>query len=422
MAVDQLASIMQELYVVPPRDVRESRRRNRNTAGVRNRAMEQEGFWSPHLPDEVLSTILAFLPLMSILRCRLVGKRWNRLAQEALFQETYARVSGDLSLQYIQLLEQSQAFAGSQLVSSVGGLLLVAFFAEGSDQLIVVNPGTATLKRIPPMLRSESSCSHDFAVIGMVMNPETNVYKILAAQEGARPVSFQEYDSALGAWHWTGTWTVRQPWSWRESTSNFITYLNHECFNVNPVSFHILEVALHDGALHCLAVAAARHFRVLRLDPDSNMWFEVRGLFPPTPSSFVCDFRCKPVLFSNKGRLMLAGSQVIEPTSIRVTVWRYDGEGAQWMQVASAIHQVEGEHPHVCGVPNLDSTFFYMHACGDYLCLGAFPSIRNPEPKVVLYNIREDAWLLTRLIEQESHKKLVYWQKRAFFYEPRNVL
>ncbi|KAL2611267.1 hypothetical protein R1flu_022959 [Riccia fluitans] len=429
----------QELYSGPPRRV----------AGSREVAEEEvdldRGVWGNHLSEEVISTILAFLPLATLIRFRSVCKKWNAIISSTDFQRirsshsapppiclvdhhrglmAYDLASGPWTvlsdIYQSSIYQHTGAFCGRQVVATAGGLILLTEDTH-LHGLHIVNPSKTTWKtfhiRVPPL-------SPDYYIVGMLWNPVTIGYNILAAQRASElaalnAVELHLYDSRDKSWKLTG-----------------LVMPDKKVRNV-----HVQGVAIHKGRLHCLTVSEmpweAPRFDVLRKDPGCPFWHTLPEKFPSIQLSPL-RFRTSVLLFDYRGRLMAAGVDILLRTS--VYLWQLDPVKGKWVQVRQLF---EGPKENFSGRLQAE---YHMQASGDYLCLCRYPppsSPRKDPTAVFIYNLWDgssrmlpklsDSW---RLIPERPRRRtldgpgqrprgggqdvkhvLYAWKSKALFFQ-----
>ncbi|BBN03338.1 hypothetical protein MPTK1_2g22750 [Marchantia polymorpha subsp. ruderalis] len=335
--------------------------------------------WS-ELPEHLMDSILAWLPLPSFLRVRSVCKKWNSLVQSPsflqlcaevppqapfflmyadLFQQRYAAY--DPSLNKWHLLPLSCFLSGPSLsqfvvLAAAGGLLCLGGTSGSVPQgrngyavdpmtkadrnLYVSNPITKIRRKLPPMLRMQNPY-----IVGMVIDSAKKSYKILVAQEGEH-LKLQVYDSISNSWELTDSLRRR-------------------------VALVVGTAYMH-GILYCLTFGPG--IGVSTYHVDAGCWQDLRARMPPC---LTC-----PQLFENRGCLMMVGG-IEEFGSIKsIHVWRLDEAKREWVEVLrmpdNLLHELSSGPP---------GGHFLFVAHGDHIC---FTYYRAKE--MLMCNLYRNAW------------------------------
>ncbi|BBN16513.1 hypothetical protein MPTK1_7g06980 [Marchantia polymorpha subsp. ruderalis] len=422
-------------------------RRVRSNEGAEEAVEMDKSVWGNHLPEGVVTNILAVLPLASLLRIRLVCKKWNALIESSNYQKIRSKYSTPAPICLVDhkrglmaydlasgpwtvlsdiyessIYQHTGPFCGSQVVATAGGLILLT---EDSHLhgLHVVNPSKTTWKsfhnRVPPL-------SPNYYIVGMVWNPMTKSYNILAAQRDHDRAAFHAVELYL---------YDSNDKSWR--ASGFIMP------DKRVKNFRVQNVVLHEGRLHCLTVCEipwqGPRFDVVRQDPGCQFWHSLPAVFPtirPPPSRF----RSSILLFDYRGQLMAAGVDTY--LNVRLFLWQLDPIKGDWIKVRQLC---EGPKE---SFSSLLQAEYHVQASGDYLSLCRYPvspSSRENPTSVFVYNLwdgtqkllpnLQQSWQLSpepprrRTSEraeqmpppagQEAKHVLFSWENRTFFFEPK---
>ena len=137
------------------------------------------------LPDELVSKILVFLPVISLLQCKLVCKTWLSIISNPQFIETQLIESRKKQSSLLHVFRNS-IFIDDYLyvlnffnwsierVCSCNGLVCVS--NKATDVIYLGNPMTRRFKKLPPP--SQQPDSDDF-LLGFGFDDISNDYKIL---------------------------------------------------------------------------------------------------------------------------------------------------------------------------------------------------------------------------------------------------
>lgn len=274
--------------------------------------------WSM-LPLKLISRVLAFLPLPSFFRLRVVCKHWYRL----MFSDSFLEVCGEVSppRPWFLLFRRgiwtegflydpfsktwfkiSFAFLPPRftVAASSGGLLCWVPEEAGCKTMIICNPLTENFMLLPPTMKERFVPS-----VGLVMDRATKSYKIVVAGDdlispfAVKNLTTEVFDSTCPYWRMSGP-------------------LPRLC------SLESGKMTYTDGFLYCMNYSP---FSVLAYDISQGVWSKIQApmrRFLKTPNLVEC-----------RGRLVLVAavqkSKLNVPKSIRM--WGLQQSKNGWVEL-----------------------------------------------------------------------------------------
>ncbi|CAM6105953.1 unnamed protein product [Calypogeia fissa] len=218
--------------------------------------------WSSKLPDHLIESVLARLPVQSVCRFRSVCRAWNSLLHSPTFLKAYSEASEASSASaaawgggtiYSRINNNSNVWFlvvtanlgrlgryGHRIVAAYdpqgnnwhriplpaplcslnpyptaadGGLVCYFVYENRLRTLFVCNPLTKSLRKLPLVLKTSSHIS----VLKMVMEDRArSSYKVFVAgmvpgENGNDSLSMEVYDSATDSWSTSGIIPARYP-------------------------------------------------------------------------------------------------------------------------------------------------------------------------------------------------------------------
>ncbi|CAM6114671.1 unnamed protein product [Calypogeia fissa] len=187
--------------------------------------------WERHLPEEVIHTILARLPIRSFCRLRSVCKGWNAAVKSPSFRGICARVPSSAPFWIVFACEGPLVYDSTSqkwhvascflsyhsvtreaILEATGSLMFYRNLDPHDRRLLVFNPMSKHKRRIPPMIKMDNCY-----IMGMVLDKYTQSYKIFAVDEvfrehkrGRDILRLQVYDPAQKRWEMSGS-LLRDP-------------------------------------------------------------------------------------------------------------------------------------------------------------------------------------------------------------------
>ncbi|KAH7300069.1 hypothetical protein KP509_24G043700 [Ceratopteris richardii] len=246
------------------------------------------GIWSC-LPEDILEKVLAWLPLTSVLRFRVVCRRWNTLLLSESFLSSHSRSSmrrqpcfllctiGQFACSYdpslgkwLTLLKPTSP--GASVITSTRSLFCLGNQVAECRVLCVCNPITRRLRRLPPMHKLRL-----IHKIAMLEDRRTKSYSIVVAGEDALPMPNPHAFRLI-----TEVFDSRS-YSWRGAADPPPS----ATFGSDPGVWF-------KGAFYCLTELP---YGLVRFSLQEGTWEEVRVSMPP--------FLSVPSLVTTRNRLMM---------------------------------------------------------------------------------------------------------------------
>lgn len=316
----------------------------------------KDGDEGGELPEHLVDSILAKLPVFTFLRLRSVCKRWNNLISNPLFLENCSAgtEAAPLFLLYPDRARQSYPtydpswnkwYHVPQTVSvspspgnssrplfikaAAGGLLCLTdghFSSEEGIDLYVSNPITRAWRRLPPMIRMSKSF-----VVRMVVNSVQNTYKVVVV---ISKENLQVYDSVSNSWQMIGGVLNRHRQAMMRG--------NTSC----------------EGILYGLT--GGTDTTVSAYHVDGGVWEDLRA---PMPAYLTC-----AQLFVSRGQLMLIGAIPINGVIQAVCVWQLDSQRTEWVELLRVPDSL------LSGLPKGGRLGFYDFFVpgGEFVCFAHF--------------------------------------------------
>ncbi|BFI23758.1 hypothetical protein MPTK2_1g05150 [Marchantia polymorpha subsp. ruderalis] len=254
-----------------------------------------------NLPEDLLMTVLKFLPPKSIARFRAVSSDWHKVLTCARFISSCIHMRAWLILNVkdsiyhkVFTLEPSSTWCElgfmylpsasnrNRVVAASGGLVCVQA-ANGS--LFVCNPCTGAWTKLPPLIFGE----YEYPVIGMIKSRDEPSYRVVVT--GLKHTT-EVYDSSTRQW--------RLIPGGKPSHDSCTTF--------------------YKGVLYSAGIA-----KVLTYDVEQESWREIEY---PVPWPRLCAKR----ISEYQGRLFLVASDSEDHV---LTVWTLDVAGSSWSRVHS---------------------------------------------------------------------------------------
>jgi hypothetical protein len=177
--------------------------------------------WERHLPEEVIYTILAWLPIRSFCRLRPVSKSWNEAVKNSCFRKICSRLptlapfwivfacEGPLVLDstsstwhVASCFLSYRSVTREAILEASGSLLFYRNLDLHDRQMFVFNPVSKHKRRIPAIIKMD----HCY-VMGMILDKASQKYKIFAVDEvfreqpaGRDILRLQLYDPTFERW------------------------------------------------------------------------------------------------------------------------------------------------------------------------------------------------------------------------------
>ncbi|BBN01247.1 hypothetical protein Mp_2g05900 [Marchantia polymorpha subsp. ruderalis] len=347
--------------------------------------MDAEVWGGRHIPEEVVHTILAWLPPRSYCRLRAVCRSWNESAQSAGFGTICRRIPAPAPFWVVfacggPLVYDTthgawhvaasflsyDCFAGEAeaILEAAGSLLFYRNFDPQDRLMVVFNPMSKRRTRLPALPPGTDVCP----AMGIVLDRAAASYTIYAVAPRFRSrelLTLQLFDSTRGRWEPSGS-LLRDPEDPRDE--------RHE----------VLSSACCHGGLYFLTERLPdefepdepprRPFQVFRAGPAT--WDEVPALLPAGLSF--------PKLFENRGRLLLgAGTAGRRPSGLlSVRVWQLLDRALEWVEILRMPDEL---------VPRVAAGFpvFALVANGDFIGVGS-----GQQRKIVRYmcDLTKGSW------------------------------
>ncbi|KAG6553842.1 hypothetical protein Mapa_004759 [Marchantia paleacea] len=274
--------------------------------------------WST-LPDHLLDSILARLPIQSFFRFRLVCKNWNTHMFSRSFLEAYADTPSqgpwffffthdernhvstyDSSLNKWHRIPLSPPHSNTNSFSAAdGGLVCYFSYENGSKSVVVCNPLTKSCRRLPPLLKVPSKVT----MLAMVVDRVTKSYKVVVAggskyEHGVRMNNTAEvYDSQTQCWTTTGNIPATHTLKGKPVYSNGTLY------------------ARSHGQRNIL----------LAYDMDQGMWSDLQVPLPSTVRH--------GELLEWQGRIMMVGELEEDHKIQSICIWELQNGSLKWKEV-----------------------------------------------------------------------------------------
>lgn len=369
------------------------------------------------LPDHLIESVLARLPVQSVFRFRSVCRAWNALLHSATFLKAYLE-AGAIRRQNVWFLVVTANLGryGHRILATYdpqcnnwhriplpaplcnlnpyptaadGGLVCYFVYENLQRTLYVCNPLTKSLRKLPLVLKTSSHIS----VLRMVMEDRaTSSYKVFVAgmvpgENGNDSLSMEVYDSESDSW----------------STSGII-----------PARFPKRRPAYGDGVLY-LRCSDQRSL-LLAYDLKAGVWAKLHAPLPHTLGV--------EELVHYQGHVLLVGVLGENYKIESVCIWelvRASPGNVAWKQVDAMPREMFLEF--VCDREYFecrDDERVLMKCCqyGDLVLCVAFGMSHRGPFKVLAYDLAQKRWRKVpdsfKARECRTHKFI-----EGFIYEPR---
>ncbi|KAG0578808.1 hypothetical protein KC19_4G050700 [Ceratodon purpureus] len=310
-----------------------------------------------NLPFHLLESVLAWLPISSLLKLRCVCKRFNNILYSPSLWATRGRVLRSVPAWYLFRGEGRECAAFNpeadcwfklplgflpsskgRVVAAAGGLLCV----RQGDKMIVCNPLSKTWLELPPRKNTWK-----FPIVGMVMDTEVQEYKVVVAGRNStcgKNLVTEVYSSL------TKTWKDVE---------------NH------PVEHHYQTSAVYSNGF----LYSAGFDGVLAFDLKQEQWREMKG-----PSMRDTQLMLPQICECNGCLLMV---EVVSEHFLmtRVSIWALRRLDNEWFKLASMPQRVLEEVISISG-----TRLFTYFGHGDYIC---FTIARR---RVLVYSMSRRMW------------------------------
>lgn len=319
--------------------------------------------WS-NLPDHILDHVLAFLPFWSILQLQSVSRKWKNNLMSANFLTKWSKACRAEVLFFMFTDRwQLQAVAAYNpslnkwhliplshfnhkdiihdfhMITTAGGLLCMEEVAWPNRSLVVSNPINRTYRKLPPMLDMKSPY-----VVGMMINPEQNGYRVLVAQDGESLVS-QFYDSVSDSWTMNSTLESRVAMLAGMASSGEFLF----CLSFWPIG-------------------------VVAYNVEEATWVNMQVKMPVSISS--------PHLIHYDGQLLLVGGVEEYGQLISIRIWKVDLSSKECVEIEQ--------------MPDRFFNKFSFKGSGEHFsCMGEAGFVCFSDgltPQILMYDMKKKRW------------------------------
>ncbi|KAL3678236.1 hypothetical protein R1sor_021192 [Riccia sorocarpa] len=343
------------------------------------------------LPDEIMVKILASLPVLNLVRNRVVCKRWNQLLTSRGLQEMWARVASGkppeswtlfydnnhweaalynvglnrwFALPLNSLIPSQFQIAGT----SARGLLCVTGHVRGNFAVGMCNPLSRVFRQLPPLVHNRYH-----ADVSAMDSPGTSAgYKILAT--GYRvlemDVTSEIYDSEADCWK------VLDNHPRKRKLARYV----HD--------YPVHQSCSSDGKFYFFTSDSDGGFgggQIVAFDAEDESWFSVES---PQWTVLRRSLYWNPCLLARKGCLLLAGGAKFnknsssQPGCSSIQIWKLDLEdqGGEWMEVARMPASMFRRF-------HAQFETFRCFGHGEYLLF-----ISSARPQMIIYELPTQTW------------------------------
>ncbi|CAM6083625.1 unnamed protein product [Calypogeia fissa] len=362
--------------------------------------------WST-LPDHLLDSILARLPIQSFFRFRTVCKSWNTHMYSGSFLEAYAGTPSqgpwffffthdernhvstyDSALNKWHKLPLCPPHSNTNPFSAAdGGLVCYFSYENGSKSVVVCNPLTKSCRRLPPLLKTPSKVT----MLAMVVDRVTKAYKVVVAGVArVDPGSFQNtaevYDSQTQSWTTTG--------------------------NIPPTHTLKGKPVYSQGFLYVRS--HAQRNLLLAYDMEQGVWSDLQAPLPSTVRH--------GELLEWQGRILMVGELEEDHKIQSICIWEHQPGSLKWKEVdrlpAGLFESFFGDKDYFqCN--ERDDVILDWCQAGRFVLLFTYS----------LYDVRGRCKLLVYDLSKKSWQKLQNFSRadvcgtgriiRGIFHEPR---
>ncbi|KAL2642052.1 hypothetical protein R1flu_009639 [Riccia fluitans] len=374
------------------------------------------------LPDEIMVKTLASLPVVNLVRNRVVCKRWNELLTSGGLQEMWAREASAkppeswtlfydnnhweaamynvglnrwFALPLNSLIPSQFQIAGT----SARGLLCVTGHVRGSFAVGMCNPLSRVFRQLPPLVHNRYH-----ADVSAMDSPGTSRgYKILAT--GYRVVEMdvtsEIYDSE------SDCWKVLDNLPRKRKLARYVhDYPVHQSSSMDGKFYFFTNDS--DGGLGAGQIVA--------FDAEDESWSSVES---PQWTVLRRSLYWNPCLLARNGCLILAGgakcnkNSSSQPGCSSIQIWKLDlrVHGGEWMEEARMPASMFRRF-------HAKFETFRCFGHGEYLLF-----ISSSRPQMIIYELSTGAWswmpsgLLPTNFDHLRHG-LLSWSFKGFSFNP----
>lgn len=313
--------------------------------------------WS-NLPSHLLESVLAWLPITSLLKLRCVCKRFNNVLYSPSLWATCRRRVRGVAAWYLFRGEGRECAAFNpeadswcklplgflpwsskgRVVAAAGGLLCV----RQGDHMIVCNPVSKAWLELP-----KKKNSWKFPIVGMVMDTEVQEYKVVVAGR----------NSACGKNLVTEVYSS-QTKTWKD--------VDH-----HPVQHHYQTSAVHcNGFLY-----SAGFDGILAYDLEQEQWTDMKGPAMQDTQLML------PQICECNGCLLMVEVVSEHFLMTRVSIWALRQLDSQWFKLTSMPQRILEDVISISG-----TRLFTYFGHGDLIC---FTIARR---RVLVYSVSRRMW------------------------------
>ncbi|CAM6108629.1 unnamed protein product [Calypogeia fissa] len=374
-----------------------------------------------NLPEELLAPILAHLPWWSNLRLQPVCKSWNSLLRNSellykfsppppprlpccIVRTSCGGAIFNLALRKWHvippslLLPSSQSPDEYQVVAAAGGVFLLEGREEDMGRFLV-NPLNKSRKRLPPLPAPEQGNRSTCTILGMVVDRETHMHRIIAEQ-----TEYEEVESPSAA--------LRDPLGATKFCEIYVYDMN-----TKTPSWEIATTLQSEIDL-CLeienAVFVANDLYILMVQPFGWCWMyrvfkALHTSWSEVPAEIAIDLG-HVHLFEHRGSLMLVGGTDVMKSdkNLTVDIWRLDMVKLVWEHMLTMPEELIKK---LCALPE-NGIFYRFDVEGDYACF------INPFTEVTITcDIVKKAW--GWIDRHEYSNNFEYIDDLIFLFQPR---
>lgn len=310
-----------------------------------------------NLPFHLLESILAWLPVSSLLKLRCVCKSFNNIVYSPSLWETSRRIRSSTAWylfrgegrECVAFNPQADSWCNlplgflpsskGRVVATAGGLLCM----RQGEKMIICNPLSKTWVELPPKRNTWK-----FPIVGMVMDTKTKEYKVVVA--GSNSASWgknlvtEVYSSLTRAW--------------------------------KVVESHPVQHLYQTSAIHCNGYLYSAGFdAILAYDLQQEKWRELKG--PALQNTQLM----LPQICECNGCLLMVEVVSEHFLMSRVSIWALRQFDNQWFKLTSMPHKILEEVISISG-----TRLFTYFGHGDLIC---FTIARR---RVLVYSMSRRMW------------------------------
>ncbi|KAG0589926.1 hypothetical protein KC19_1G057600 [Ceratodon purpureus] len=319
-------------------------------AGPTSPAAMDPRIWG-NLPVHILESILAWLPVSTLLKLRCVCKRFNNILHSPTLRATLRRINRPRSVQAwylfrgegrecaafnpeadswcklpLQALNLPSSATGIRVVAAAGGLLCL----RQGERMIVCNPLSKAWRELPPRQNTWK-----FPIVGMVMDTEIEEYVVVMAGSANPNTNGKKHDRLV-----TEVYSSRSK-TWKSIEEDY------------PAQ-HLYQT----NAVHCNGFLFSAGFEsILAYNLEQERWRELKGPAMQDAQLML------PQICECNGCLLMVEVASEHWLMTRVSIWALQQQNNRWINLASMPQQILEEVISIAG-----TRLFTYYGYGDLVC------------------------------------------------------